>query len=228
MSLLDGRLSQVLALIPGGSILLDIGTDHCKLPAEGLLSGKLAGAYAADLRQGPLDAAAKQLKELGLQDRIPLFLSDGLKQIPLEVLHQVTAVSVAGMGGELISAIMKSAPAEPPLWVLQPMSAVYELAEDLARGGYQTVAAALAQDGDKFYRILAVKKTGESREPDYFEQLEQDPLLGAYLEKEENRIRAALRGLHSARHPDARRIQREEQLLAAVERVKNGKSKRNL
>lgn len=221
MSLLDRRLSAVLELIPAGSILLDIGTDHCKLPAEGLLCGRLAGAYGADLRQGPLDAAAKQLKETGLAGKVPLFLSDGLQQIPSEVLERVTAVSVAGMGGELIAAIMQKAPAEPPLWVLQPMSAIYELTEELAVRGYQTVSAALARDGDKFYRVLAVQKNGYSGPPEYFGQLRGDPLLGAYLEKEERRIRAALQGLHSARTPDPERILREEQLLAAVERAKN-------
>ncbi len=222
MSLLDSRLSAVLDLIPQGSILLDIGTDHCKLPAEGVLSGKLAGAFAADLRQGPLDAAAKQLKEVGLEGQIPLFLSDGLQQIPKAVLQEATVVSVAGMGGELIASIMEKASAEPPLWVLQPMSAVYELAEELARRGYQTVSAALAQDGEKFYRILVVQKNGYAGPPEYFGKLEEDPLLGAYLEKEERRIRAALKGLHSARNPEPERIQREQQLLAAVERAKNG------
>ncbi len=222
MSLLDARLSAVLALIPRGSILLDIGTDHCKLPAEGLISGKLAGAFAADLRRGPLDAAARQLKEAGLEEKIPLFLSDGLQEIPPAVLQKVTVVSLAGMGGELIAAIMDKAPIEPPLWVLQPMSAVYELAEELARRGYQTVSAALAQDGEKFYRILAVVQNGYAGAPEYFGKLEKDPLIGAYLKKEERRIRAALKGLRSARNPNPERIARETQLLAAVEREKNG------
>ena len=79
MSLLDSRLKTVLSLIPKDSILLDVGTDHCKLPAEGLLCGRLAGAYAADVNQGPLQAARKQLTALGLADRIPLYLSDGLE-----------------------------------------------------------------------------------------------------------------------------------------------------
>lgn len=85
MGLLDCRLQAVLSLIPQGSILLDIGTDHCKLPAEGLLSGRLAGAYAADIREGPLAAAKKQLNGLGLADQIPLYLSDGLRSIPMEL-----------------------------------------------------------------------------------------------------------------------------------------------
>ena len=45
MSLLDARLQMVLSLVPAGRVLLDIGTDHCRLPAEGLLSGRLSGAF---------------------------------------------------------------------------------------------------------------------------------------------------------------------------------------
>ena len=221
MSLLDQRLSAVLELIPAGSVLLDVGTDHCKLPVEGLLCGKLAGAYAADLRKGPLEAAAKQVGEAGLKGHIPLFLSDGLQAVPAEVLEKVTAVSLAGMGGELIASIMEKAPKEPPLWVLQPMSAVYELAEELAAKGYRVQAARLARDGEKFYRIMAGRKEDYNGPAEYFGGLEQDPLLGEYLEKEERRIGVALAGLKSAKTPDSARITREEQLLAAVKEAKN-------
>lgn len=221
MSLLDSRLETVLSLIPRNSILLDIGTDHCKLPAEGILRGRLAGAYAADVRRGPLDAAKKQLTSLGLSARIPLFLSDGLKTVPPEVLNEVTAVAVAGMGGELIESIMEAAPTEPPLWVLQPMSAIYELLDHLAKKGYAVTAGALAQDGDRFYRVFAVQKTGTPYEPDYFGCVLKDPLCLPYLEKEERRAETALAGLHSAKEPDQNRIADAEQLLKNIRKAKN-------
>lgn len=220
MSLLDARLRAVLDLIPPGSRLLDIGTDHCKLPAEGLLSGRLAAAWAADVREGPLAAARKQLHALALADRVPLYLSDGLKAIPREVLEQVTAVACAGMGGELIWAIIQSAPAEPPLWVLQPMSAIYELYDALAENGYRIPRAALAYDNDKFYRVLTVRRTGEVYPPDYFGALKADPLYPAYWAREEARLAAALDGLTSARTPDEMRIARQQMLLSAIRKEK--------
>lgn len=219
MSLLDSRLQAVLSLIPEGSVLLDIGTDHCKLPAEGLLSGKLAGAYAADIREGPLAAAKKQLNALGLANRVPLYLSDGLKSIPAETLEQVTAVAIAGMGGELIELIMENAPAEPPLWVLQPMSAVYELLDGLAAKGYAVTQGALARDGEKFYRIFAVQKTGTPYPPDYFGMHRQEPLYHDYLIKEEKRMETALKGLRSARIPDEARIAEAEKLLDTIRKA---------
>lgn len=219
MSLLDVRLQAVLELIPEGSILLDVGTDHCKLPAEALRCGKIASAYAADINQGPLDAAKRQLLSLGLAGRIPLFLSDGLNSIPLEVLEQVTTVSVAGMGGEVMEKILKNAPLEPDLWVLQPMSALYELMDFMAANGYAILAARLAQDGEKFYRVFQVQKMGIPYEADYFEALREDPLYLPYLKKEEHRLQIALKGLQSAKNPDETRIQETEKLLNNVRKA---------
>ena len=219
MSLLDARLQAVLDLIPAGSILLDVGTDHCKLPAEALRCGKIAEAYAADINQGPLDAAKRQLLSLGLANRIPLFLSDGLKSVPLSVLEQVTTVAVAGMGGEVMEQILKNAPLEPDLWVLQPMSAIYELLDLLAKEGYAILAARLAQDGEKFYRVFQVQKTDLPYEVDYFECLREDPLYRPYLQKEEARLQVALKGLNSAKNPDKTRIEETEKLLDNVRKA---------
>lgn len=224
MSLLDARLQAVLDLIPAGSTLLDIGTDHCKLPAEALRSGKIAAAYAADINQGPLDAAKRQLLSLGLANRIPLFLSDGLNSIPLEVLEQVTTVAVAGMGGEVMENILKNAPLEPDLWVLQPMSAIYELLDFMAAEGYAVLAARLAQDGDKFYRVFQVQKTGVPYQADYFGSLREDPLYLPYLKKEESRLQIALNGLKSAKNPDAKRIEETEKLLESVRKSYENRS----
>lgn len=219
MSLLDPRLQAVLSLIPEGSVLLDIGTDHCKLPAEGILCGRLAGAFAADIRQGPLDAAKRQLASLGLSSQIPLFLSDGLKEIPLDVLEQVDTVAVAGMGGEVTEQILKNAPMEPLCWVLQPMSAIYELLDFMAAEGYEIGEGKLARDGEKFYRIFQVQKTGIPYEADYFSMLKEDPLYLPYLQKEQARVEQALAGLRSAKNPDETRIAEEEKLLQTIRKA---------
>lgn len=220
MSLLDSRLEAVLKLIPQGSILLDVGTDHCKLPAEALLSGRVEKAYASDVKPGPLEAAKRQLSALGLEVRVALFLSNGLQEVPSAVLEEVTAVSVAGMGGEVMEAILRTAPKEPPLWILQPMSAVYELLDFMGANGYEVAAAALSRDGEKFYRIFAVRKTGTPSAPDYFEMHRGDPLYLSFLEKEEKRYSTALQGLLTAKAPDAGRIRGAEEMLEKIRKAK--------
>lgn len=221
MGLLDARLTAVLELVPDGASLLDIGTDHCKLPAEGLLCKKLNKAFAADLRQGPLDAAQRQLAAVGLADQIPLFLSDGLQSIPKEILQEVDAVAIAGMGGEVIASIIEDAPVTPPLYILQPMSAVYELMDFMAKRGLKPIKGKLSADKDKIYRIFTVCQTKDAYTPDYFSIHKGDPLYDAFLEKEERRVLAALAGLKKAKTPDEKRIRQEEDLLLQIRKAKN-------
>jgi len=220
MSLLDSRLQAVLKLIPKGSILLDVGTDHCKLPVEGLRTGHLQKAYASDIKPGPLAAAQKQLAAQKELPPVELFLSAGLRDIPLPVLQEVTAVSVAGMGGEVMDVILKQAPLQPPLWVLQPMSAIYELLDTLAAGGYNITGAALAQDGEKLYRAYGVVPGGAPYEPEYFEMHRGDPLFFTLLEKEEKRVLTALAGLQAAKNPDPARMGQARQLLETIRKAK--------
>lgn len=214
MSRLDARLQAVLDLIPAGSFLLDVGTDHCKLPAEGLRSGKLARAAASDLREGPLAAARKQLAFQGLE--IPLFLSDGLAAIPPEITEAVTAVSAAGMGGETIRAIMERSPKEPPLWILQPMTAYYDLSDWLAANGYACEKGVIARERGKFYLAVTARKTGAPHPADYYAPFRGSPLLSAFLEKERARLETARAGLRQSRESLPEREAETERLLKMI------------
>ncbi len=220
MSLLDSRLEAVLQLIPAGSVLLDVGTDHCKLPAEAVRQGKAKKAYASDVKKGPLEAAKRQLTALGLEEKVELFLSNGLQQIPAAVLEEVTAVSVAGMGGEVMEVILKTTPKEPPLWILQPMSAIYELLDYMAGAGYRIIGAILRRDGEKFYRIFAAEKTGIPYTADYFGIHGGDPLYLPFLEKEEQRYQIALQGLLAAKAPNEERIAAVNEMLEKIRKAK--------
>ena len=99
------------------------------------------------------------------------------------------------------------------------MSAVYELLDFLAAEGYAVKNAALSKDGDKIYRIFAVGKEGNAYDPDYFGIHRGDPLYAEYLLKEEKRMEVALKGLRSAKNPDAVRIAEAETLLAAIRKA---------
>ena len=102
---LSNRLQVILDLIPDGSVLADIGSDHGLLPVAAVQSGKAKAAVAGEVNQGPLEAAARQVAEAGLKDKIAVRLGDGLAVVEP---GEVSVVTIAGMGGSLISSILEN------------------------------------------------------------------------------------------------------------------------
>ncbi|MCC2684556.1 MAG: SAM-dependent methyltransferase [Paenibacillaceae bacterium] len=105
MITLSERLQAVASYVPYGSRLADIGSDHALLPVWLAQAGRVRSAVAGELNEGPYLAAAKQVREAGLESSIAVRRGDGL-----EVLApgEVDCVVIAGMGGSLISQILQA------------------------------------------------------------------------------------------------------------------------
>lgn len=152
---LDSRLSAVAGLVRKNSILADIGTDHAYLPVFLIENNVINSAIASDIGKGPLDNARKTVEKYGLTDKIQLRLSDGLKNFQPD---EVNEISVAGMGGLLISEFI-----ENTKWlknddihlILQPMTHVEELRKCLFDNGFVIDNEVVAKDGDKLYIVLS-------------------------------------------------------------------------
>ena len=86
--------------------LADIGTDHAYIPVYALQNDLAETVVASDINEGPLNNAAKTVKQYGFEDRVVLRLSDGLENIEET---EADAVVIAGMGGELIAKIISDA-----------------------------------------------------------------------------------------------------------------------
>ena len=100
---LSERLRALAELVPAGSVLADIGTDHAWVPAELLLKGRISRAVAMDIGEGPLARAATHIAELGLTEQVSLRLSDGFAALKP---GEADCVLIAGMGGELMQGIL--------------------------------------------------------------------------------------------------------------------------
>ncbi len=160
MMTLDKRLSMVASLVRQGSRVADIGTDHAYLPVHLVQTGVAVSGIAADIGQGPLEAARHTVMAAGLQDKISLRLGDGLAPIDPD---EVEDIVIAGMGGETMAAILDAAPwvkhAQYQL-VLQPMTRAEDLRRWLLRHGFTVITERLVQDGRHFYPVLAATYTG--------------------------------------------------------------------
>ena len=212
---LSGRLGMIAGFISEGAGVVDVGTDHGYIPAFLAQRGGYGRIVAADLRQGPLSRARATAEKAGVAERIEFVCTDGLQGIDPRGLD---TVSIAGMGGETIRAILAAAP-----WtrqngikmVLQPQSKQDELLPWLMDAGCAVMNARLVRDAGRLYSVLLVAggqghhRTLSPAEiyADRHLLENRDPLLAEYLDALSGRFTNALRGMEksiSAAEPDER------------------------
>ena len=78
MITLTTRLQQVADMVPAGTCMADIGTDHGYVPIYLVEKEIMNHAIACDIHQGPLDRAKENLISSGLTEKISLRLGGGL------------------------------------------------------------------------------------------------------------------------------------------------------
>lgn len=154
---LTPRLKKIADLIPQGSIIADIGTDHAYLPAYCILNGICPKAFAMDVNEGPLKSAEHTVKSNGIAHKTELRLSDGIEKLKP---GEADVIVIAGMGGLLIESILKSHPEvlKPgTILILQPMLAQKELREYLYSSKNAVTDEYLAVEGEKVYNIMVAR-----------------------------------------------------------------------
>ena len=159
---MDKRLLTCVSLCKGRRIA-DIGTDHGYLPCYMAAEGLCDSALACDTAPLPLESAKANIRENGLEDKVTAILSDGLEKVPPEGL---TDIVIAGMGGELIAAILEKCSwltsAQPPLnLVLQPMTKWDHLRKWLYDNNFIVTAEKPCISGRFVYSVMQAHYAGE-------------------------------------------------------------------
>ncbi|MCD7741115.1 MAG: class I SAM-dependent methyltransferase [Ruminococcus sp.] len=133
----------------------DIGTDHGYLTVYLVQSGICESAIAADINSLPLESAKRTVGEYGLEDRVELVLSDGLKNVPAD---GITDIVCAGMGGELIARILSEYEwVKGATLILQPMTKADELRKWLFINGFFIESELPCRDGRFVYTIIRAR-----------------------------------------------------------------------
>lgn len=163
---LSKRLELVGEFVPQGAFLADIGSDHAYLPVSLMLKGKIEFAVAGEVVKGPYESARKQVQKNGLEDRIIVRLANGLEAI--EATDQISAITIAGMGGSLIRDILEAGNQNKRLignerLILQPNIGEQTLRKWLQDNHYQIIDEKILEENKKIYEIIVAEKTQKPR-----------------------------------------------------------------
>ena len=209
---LQPRLQLLSSLIPVGSRLADVGTDHGYVPVYLLQRGLIKSAIASDIGADPLQHAKNTAAEYEVEN-IDFRLCPGLDAVASE---ECDTILIAGMGGETIITILENAPWTKRgghLLLLQPMTKVEMLRKWLVDNGYTFTGERLVFDKDHLYPIMLVR--GGTQETLSLAQqyggvmLDGDVLYGEYLDERIMKLTVAIDGLKRAKN-EAQRATAEE------------------
>ena len=156
--MISKRLELVASFVPQGAVLLDVGSDHAYLPIDLVERGRIEGAIAGEVVDGPYQSALKNVEAHGLKEKIQVRLANGLAAFEEE--DQVSAITIAGMGGRLIATILEEGLgklANVERLILQPNNREDDLRIWLQDHDFQIVAESILEEAGKFYEILVVE-----------------------------------------------------------------------
>ena len=150
--------------------VIDVGTDHAKLPMYLVSERGFLHVTATDINEGPCKTARENIKAAGafFEERIDVIRTNGL--CGLEHLYP-NRVIIAGMGGELIRDILFASDfvrkeKEKIKFVLQPQSKEHLLRKYLYENGYRILEEKRCCDSGKYYCVISAVYDGEKREAD--------------------------------------------------------------
>lgn len=142
--------------------MADIGTDHGLLPVFLVESGRVPWAIGIDDKPEPLANAAA----LAARSRAALELRLGSGCAPLRP-GEVHTLTIAGMGGPLITRILGAEAAGASRLVLQPNAGEARLRAWLARQGWSIDAEQVVPDRSRLFTVMAAgRSTGPRVDPD--------------------------------------------------------------
>lgn len=150
---ISSRLLACANFVGRGNRVADIGCDHGYLSIHLLTNGIASSCIASDINEGPLQSAMRNARKFGVQSKIQFFLSDGVRNIPLDFDDLVCA----GMGADTMVHILESAP-----WlrdskyrlILQCQSKTPMLRRYLSEKGWRIYEEAVLRDGKFLYTVM--------------------------------------------------------------------------
>ena len=208
---LSQRLQAIADMVPQGSSVADVGTDHGFLPCYLAQNRQAEKVIACDINAQPLALAQKNVTDYNVADIVSTRLGNGLSVIEP---GEADVVTIAGMGGALMLEILDAASDVVDRLqriILQPnvgMEAVRIWAE---KNRWHIVQEELIRENDRFSVIIAMEpgRSLNSMTPvELFLGPEllanQHPLLGFYISEEWDKTQKVLAQLAQSDSEESR------------------------
>lgn len=195
------RLLKVSEYIGSSDAIIDVGSDHGRLPAWLLLNGKIKKAYASDISSASVAKINALARRFGLENSLFGVRCDGLSAFSGA---EADTVTICGMGGETIVHILQNAP-----WILegnhriilQCMSSFDVINDFLHRCSLKVIDEAVVKDTGRLYDILMLKGQFGHKNPEITvpsRHIVSDEFAGEYIKRLIRIEEAQLNGmLHS-------------------------------
>ncbi len=180
---LSQRLKAVADFVNKGETVADIGSDHAYLPCYLVKTNKVNRAIAGEVVEGPYQSAVRQVKEDQLTEKIDVRKGNGLTVLSP---GEVTTVTIAGMGGPLISDILENGKDRlrgVQKLILQPNISAISIRQWLFNNGWQIKDEKILEEDRKIYEIILAE-----RSENHQSLSQQELLLGPVLLKEKSAV----------------------------------------
>lgn len=218
---LTPRLRTIMQQVPEGARLADIGTDHALIPTALLRRGVIQSAIASDLREGPLDSAARTAKQFEVEHKLSLRLGGGLQTVKPD---EADTIVIAGMGGETIAQILADdawALDGAHLLLLQAMTAQPYLRQYLAAHGGVIQKESLCREGQRIYTVMTVVGGGKREQKKLSaccisDALLRDPMAEEYIQKLLHREQKIVHSLETAKHQKPEELHMHREMIAVL------------
>ena len=146
--------------------VIDVGSDHGYLAVRCLEEGLADSAVCTEIHKGPAQRSQDALVDAGFGDVSEVYITDGLKGVPLV---SGDTVVIAGMGGlnivDIITRALKDNGYhvfENVTFVLQPQKSNDIVRKYLSKAGFVFLDETVCYDRDIFYNCMRVVFKGIS------------------------------------------------------------------
>lgn len=166
---LSKRLHLVASFIERGTVLADIGSDHAYLPCWLIQNEQISRAIAGEVVKGPYEAAQRNVAREGLSNLITVRLANGLQAIDPE--DNVETVSIAGMGGTLITSILANGIDRLETVkriIVQPNVHAIAIREWASKNLWYIADEAIVKEDEKIYEVIVLERGECSYLPDEY------------------------------------------------------------